>query len=484
MQTPPPSQSAKKPPPKSGARREPSSAADFDINNEVEWAKMRREWVKEKLDIAGARAERLLQIDEELPFSRHALLLSISAFCLIFIIWASFATLEETTRGEGRIIPSSEVQILQSLEGGILDKFFVREGESVKAGQTLVQLRDIEASSNLGTNQARYLGLLAAVTRLQAEAEGKESVEFPEEVTKGAPTSVAEEINAFRANREKIDGQLKILEQQRDQRKQEVSEMSTRSRDLGGVIGLARQQRDMLAPLVERGSAPRMELLELDRTIQEKQTELNSVKTSLPRAMSAVQEAEARIGDIETTARAQAQSELSSKMIEMNAIRESLSGLKDRKTRNEIKSPVDGTVKDIKVTTVGGVVRSGDPIIEIVPTDDQLLVEARIRPADIAFLYPGQKAMVKITAYDFSIYGGLKGEVVEISPDAITNEKGESFYRVRVRTEKNSLQRKNEILPIIPGMVASIDILTGYKTVMEYLLKPFIKTVDTAMHER
>ena len=374
-----------------------NSAADFDINNEVEWARMRRAWVKEKLDVAGARAEKFLQIDEELPFSRHALLLSIAAFCVIFVVWASFATLEETTRGEGRVIPSSEVQILQSLEGGILDKFFVREGEQVKAGQTLVQLRDVEASSNLGTNEARYLGLLAAVTRLQAEAEGRESVEFPEEVAKGAAASVTEELNAFRANREKTDGQLRILEQQRDQRTQEVNEMTTRSKDLGGVIGLARQQRDMLAPLVARGSAPRMELLELDRTIQEKQTELNSVRSSLPRARSAVEEAEARIRDIETTARAQAQSELSSKMIEMNAIRESLSGLKDRKTRNEIKSPVDGTVKDIKVTTVGGVVRSGDPIIEIVPTDDQLLVEARIRPADIAFLYPDQKAMVKIT---------------------------------------------------------------------------------------
>lgn len=479
-------QSSGKPPlkkPPQGAARPPATG-DFDINNEVEWAQMRRAWVKEKLDIAGARAEKFLQIDEELPFSRHALLLSIGTFCAVFIIWASFATLDETTRGEGRVIPSSEVQILQSLEGGILDKFFVREGESVKAGQTLVQLRDIEASSNLGTNQARYLGLLAAITRLQAEAEGKESVEFPENVMKDAATSVTEELNAFRANREKIEGQLRILEQQRDQRQQEVSEMTTRSKDLGSVIGLAREQRSMLAPLVERGSAPRMELLELDRTIQEKQTELNSVKSSLPRARSAVEEAEARIRDIETTARAQAQSELSSKMIEMNAIRESLSGLQDRKTRNEIKSPVDGTIKDIKVTTVGGVVRSGDPIIEIVPTDDQLLVEARIRPADIAFLYPGQKAVVKITAYDFSIYGGLKGEVVEISPDAITNEKGESFYRVRVRTDENSLRRKNEILPIIPGMVASVDILTGHKTVMEYLLKPFVKTIDTAMHER
>lgn len=461
------------------------AAGDFNVNDEAQWAALRRKWVEEKIDIAAARAEKVLMIDhDELPLSKHILLLLIVAFCGIFVLWASFATLDEVTRGEGKVIPSSEIQILSSLEGGVVDAFTVKEGDAVHAGQVLMRLRDIEASSDLGSSRARYLGLLATVTRLQAEAEGRDGVEFPEEVAKGAPQSVVEELNAFNANREKNRGQLDILNQQLTQREAEVRELGSRAADLKGVIGVTRQQRDMIAPAVGRGSAPRMELLDLERSIKEKQAELNGVLSSLPRAKAAVAEAEARIKDIETTAKAQAQAELSAKLTEMNAIRETLAGYQERKGRTEIRSPVEGIVKDLKINTVGGVVKPGQDVIEIVPQDDQLLVEARIRPSDIAFLHPGQKAVVKITAYDFSIYGGLTGKVVDISADTIANEKGESFYRVRVRTDESTLKRKGEVLPIIPGMVAGVDIMTGHKTVMEYLLKPFIKTMRTAMNER
>lgn len=458
---------------------------EFNVNDETQWAKLRRQWVEEKIDIAAARAEKVLMIDhDELPLSKHILLLLIVAFCGIFVLWASFATLDEVTRGEGKIIPSTEIQVLSSLEGGVVDEFLVREGEAVKSGQVLMRLRDIEASSDLGASRARYLGLLATVTRLQAEAEGKDGVEFPEEVKTGVPQSVAEELNAFNANREKNRGQLDILQQQLTQREGEVRELGSRASDLRGVIAVTQQQRDMIAPAVARGSAPRMELLDLERTLKQTQAELNGVTSSLPRAKAAVEEAKARIKDIDTTVRAQAQAELSAKLTEMNAIKETLAGYQERKGRTEIRSPVDGIVKDLKVNTVGGVVKPGQDVLEIVPQDDQLLVEAKIRPSDIAFLHPGQKAVVKITAYDFSIYGGLAGEVVDISADTIANEKGEHFYRVRVRTDESTLRRKGEVLPIIPGMVAGVDIMTGHKTVMEYLLKPFIKTVKTAMNER
>lgn len=472
-----------------GSESSPSRAAagagEFNVNDEVQWAALRRKWVEDKVDIAAARAEKILMIDhEELPLSRHILLLLIVAFCAIFVLWASFATLDEVTRGEGKVIPSSEIQILSSLEGGVVDEFLAKEGDTVQPGQVLMRLRDIEASSDLGSSRARYLGLLATVTRLQAEAEGKDGVEFAEEVKTGAPQSVAEELNAFNANREKNRGQLDILNQQLTQREAEVRELGSRAADLKGVIGVTRQQRDMIAPAVSRGSAPRMELLDLERSIKEKQAELNGVLSSLPRAKAAVAEAQARIKDIETTAKAQAQAELSAKMTEMNAIKETLAGYQERKGRTEIRSPVEGIVKDIKVNTVGGVVKPGQDVVEIVPQDDQLLVEAKIRPSDIAFLHPGQKAVVKITAYDFSIYGGLTGQLVDISADTIANEKGEHFYRVRVRTDESTLKRKGEVLPIIPGMVAGVDIMTGHKTVMEYLLKPFIKTLRTAMNER
>ncbi len=454
------------------------------INDPQNWKNIRKDWASERMQSARAHADRFFMTDEELPLSRHVLLLAIVGFFFLFFLWASWAPLDEVTRGDGKIIPSSEIQALQSLEGGIVDEFLVREGETVEAGQILLRLRDIEAQSDLGANRARYLGLLASVTRLQAEAEGRETVDFPEEVIEGAPQSVEEEMKAFRANRQQLEGQLQILRQQKNQRLQEVEELNTRASDLRQVIALSREEYDMLEPLVRRGSAPRLELLQLERSIKQTESELNGVLSSLPRARSAVEEADARIADATSTARAEAQAELSNKLTEMRAIEETLSGLRDRKTRTEIRSPVDGIIKDLKVNTVGGVVKPGENIIEIVPMDDQLLVEARIRPADIAFIYPGQEALIKITAYDFSIYGALDGEVVDISADTITNEEGESFYRVRLRTEETSLKRKGEVLPIIPGMVTSVDILTGEKTVMDYILKPFIKTLQNSMKER
>lgn len=462
----------------------PVPETELDINKTEDWAKLQQQWMKVQVEKAAARADKFFASDDELPLHEHLLLVAIAGFFFFFVVWANFATLDETTRGDGKIIPSSQIQVIQNLEGGIVDEFLVKEGQEVKAGDILVRLSNIDASSNLGSNQAKYLGLLATTTRLRAEAEGKNTVDFPDEVIKGSPQSVSTEMDAFKADMQSLASQTQVYEQQLSQRQQEVRELSGKITDTRSVIGLSQQERNMIAPLVERGSAPKIELIQKDRDLKEKQGELNSLTSSLPRAQSAVNEAQAKINEVRNTAKAQAQTELSAKMTEMAAIKQTLGTLQDRKQRTEIKSPVNGTVKDIKVTTVGGVVKPGEDVMEIVPKDDQLLVEARVRPADIAFLHPGQKAMVKITAYDFSIYGGLEGELVDISADSITNEKGESFYRIRVRTKENTLKRKGEILPIIPGMVTSVDVLTGHKTVMEYLLKPFIKTLRSSMNER
>lgn len=478
-------------PPKPSAAKTPKNSApsmkkseDLSVNKAEDWDRINAEWVKQKVGILQAKADHYFVTDEELPLGKHVLLMFIATTVVILIILANFITLDEVTRGEGQIIPAGEVQVIQNLEGGIVDAFMAKEGDTVKAGQVIMRLRDVGANSELGSNEARYWGLLATTTRLQAEMDGKTTVEFPEDLIKKAPQSVTEELNAFRANNEKILGQLSVLEQQISQRRQEVSELSTRGRDLSTVIRLSREEKSMIEPLVARGSAPKIELVQLERALQEKQAELNGVLEAKPRAESAVREAQARIEELKSTRRAEAQTELSAKMIEMNAIKQSLGALEDRKTRTEIKSPVNGTIKDMKINTVGGVVRPGDPIVEIVPMDDQLLVEARVRPSDIAFLYPGQKSVVKLTAYDYAIYGGLKAQVIDISPDAIKNEKGESFYRVRVRTEERNLKRKDEILPIIPGMVATVDIMTGKKTIMQYLMKPIMKTASSAMRER
>lgn len=443
----------------------------------------RQGWMKNQLSKATAHADRLLSTDEDLPLRSHVMMISICTFFVLFFLWASFAHLEETTRGEGKVIPSRDVQKISSLEGGILDEILIKEGDEVEAGQMLVRLRDVAASSDLGSNEARYLGLLAAVTRLQAEVDGK-IPEFPAEVMEKYPQAVSEEMNAYRANQDKINSQTIILQQQKSQRSQELSELQIKSSDLSGQMGIIRDRKAMVEPLVARGSAPKMELLELEQQVKEKQTEMNSVGAAMPRARSAIAEADARISDVVSQARAASQTELAAKMMEMTAIQKGLAGLADRRDRTEMKSPVNGYVKALKVYTVGGVVQPGQDFIEIVPKDDQLLVEARIKPKDIAFLYPDQPAMVKISAYDFSIYGGLKGKVVQISPDAVTDEKGESYYHVRVLTQENALKRKDSVLPIIPGMVATVDILTGEKTVMEYLLKPFVKTLSSSMNER
>ncbi len=455
-----------------------------DLNKPEDWDAVQGQWMRERREKFEAYADRYFMTDDELPLHRHMLLVIIFLFFVVFVLWASFATLDETARGEGQIIPAGEVQVIQNLEGGIVEEFFVSEGQSVKAGQSLLRLRDVGANSEFGSNQARYLGLLASVTRLQAEVEGKLTVEFPPEVIKGAPKSVTEEMAAFRANQDKLRGQTRVLEEQLTQRRQEVSELTQRSSDLSEVIRLSRQEKSMIEPLVARGSAPQIELVQLERGIREKQTELNGVREAIPRANAAIAEAQARINEMKMTTIAQSQTDLATKMIEMNTIKETLGALEDRKDRTDIKSPVNGTIKDYKINTVGGVVKPGDSIVEIVPMDDNLLVEAKIKPSDIARLRPDMPAMVKITAYDFTVYGGLKGKVVDISADTIKNEKGESFYRVKVRTEENSLKRKGEILPIMPGMVATVDILTGHKTVMEYLLKPFVKTMQNSMNEK
>lgn len=463
---------------------DPEDKENLNMNNSADWDKIRQGWVREQSDRVQAYADRYFMTDDELPLHRHFILVSLFLFFFVFVIWASFATLDETARGEGQIIPIGEVQVIQNLEGGIVDEFMFKEGDIVNKDDIIMRLRDVGAQSDLGTNEAKYMGLLASITRLQAEVDGKESLEFPDEIMKKSPQSVTEELNAFRANRDKLQGQIMVLDQQLSQRRQEVSELTTKSNDLSSVIRLSQEEKRMTEPLVARGSAPKIELIQLERAIREKQTELNGVRAAIPRAKSAISEAEARIGEMKKSFIAEAQTELTAKTAELNTVKQTLGALEDKKDRTDIRSPVKGTIKDFKINTVGGVVRPGDPIAEIVPIDDNLLVEVKIKPSDIARLRPGLPAMVKITAYDFTIYGGLKGQVSDISADTIKNEKGEFFYRVKVSTIENSLQRKGEVLPIIPGMIATVDIQTGKKTVMEYLMKPFFKTIENSMNEK
>jgi adhesin transport system membrane fusion protein len=413
----------------------------------------------------------------------HVLLYAIAFMVFLFIVWAGFATLDEVVRGDGKVIPSNEVQVIQNLEGGIIEEMLVREGDAVEAGQPLLRLNNIQARSDFDANNRKYYGILAAVIRLQAEADGKDP-EFSGDVAREAPESVAAETAAFDADKKQLQSQIDVLQQQLSQKQQEITELEKRIANTSRILKLSEDERKMVSPMVERGSSSRKELLQLDREIAQHQSELDDLKLSLPRAEAAMKEAMERIDQQSAGYKAEAQRQLSERTNELNTLKQTLAALKNKSARTEITSPVHGTVKDVKTGTVGGVVRPGETIMEIVPLEDQLLVEGRIKPADIAFIYPGQKAVVRVSAYDFSIYGSLEGKVVEVSPDSITNEKGESFYRVKVRTTETKLKKGNKELSIIPGMQATLDFITGKKTVMKYILKPFIKASQMAMTER
>ena len=419
-----------------------------------------------------------------IPWFNHLLLYTIAGLLVLFLLWANLANLEEVARGQGQVVPSSEVQVIQSLEGGLIEAFLVKEGERVEKGQPILRLHNEQAKSDLGSTQKKYLGILASITRLQAEADGKESFDFPDNVMTGVPESVRAEQDAFAANRKQRMDQLNVLEQQKSQREQEVAELRRRTSDISSVLQLAQDERNMVAPMVERGAANKMELLQLDRNIAQQRAELNGLRLALPRTEASVQEAQERINEVSSGFRATAQRELTEKTVELNAIKQSLTAYEDRSDRTEIKSPMTGIVQDIKITTVGAVAKAGETIMEIVPLDDELVIEARIKPSDIAFITEGQKAVVRLSSYDFSIYGAMDGKVTAISADSFTNDKGESFYRVRVSTDRSKIKKADIEYDIKPGMQATVDVITGEKTVMQYLLKPFVKASQTALRER
>ncbi len=399
-------------------------------------------------------------------------------------IWSHYAVLDEVTRGDGRVIPSSKTQVIQNLEGGILAEILVREGDIVDQGAILVRIDNTAAQASYRDVRGQYLSLMATVARLEAELTDAESVAFPEEVLQEAATEAADQERLFKNRRRQQEAQISVLKSQASQRQQEIAEMSSRRQQLQGNLRLAREELDITAPLVREGIMPRLDLIRIEREVADLEGELQTIKTSIPRLQTALLEAEQRIEELISSNKAEIADELNQTRTELKSVAETLFAGEDRVTRTEVRSLVRGTVKELKFNTIGGVIKPGADIIEIVPLDDTLLIEAEVRPADIAFLRPGQKATIKISAYDFSIYGGLTAKLEQISADTIKNEEGENFYRVYLRTEQNSLKRHGEELPIIPGMTATAEILTGKKTVLDYLLKPILKAKERALRER
>jgi adhesin transport system membrane fusion protein len=418
----------------------------------------------------------------------HILLGAILFVVFSFLVWSYFASLDQITRGEGKVIPSSQTQVMQSLDGGTLAEMRVREGDVVEKDQVLLVIDNTTAKFSLSELKQRYYISSAAIARLQAEIAGKtdpDEIDFPEDVAAEAPEKIAQEKNQFIIRQSQLSAQQGTLRQEIEQRKQDINAISTKISSAAAGLDVAQQQLDILGPAVRAGAASKVDLLKAQQEAQNYKSEMANARASLPGAKSALAEAQSKLQEAVATFKAEAAGELAKHQSDLASVRESMKEASAKVGRTELRSPVKGTVKEIKTRTIGGVIQPAQDIMEIVPIEDSLLIEAQIRPQDRGFIAPNQKAKVKITAYDYSIYGGLDATLEQISADAIENEKKELFFRVRLRTDKNFLVGKQgEQLPIIPGMTATVDILTGNKTVLEYLLKPILKARDTALTER
>jgi adhesin transport system membrane fusion protein len=418
----------------------------------------------------------------------HLLLITIAVILVAFLVWADNAVLDIVTRGQGKVIPSSQVQVIQNLEGGIMAGILVHEGDLVEKDQVLIRIDNTTAQSNYDDLHSRYLSDTAAVTRLEAEIAGMpaDDIVFPDDLMKDAPELADAERKNARIRNDQLETQVGILRDQAVQKGQEVEQLTSKIENLKQSLGLAQKQLNIMNSM-EDGVVSQVDKLKAQRDVHDLKSELEVTQLQLPQAKSAKQEAESRIREQQLTFRSEAATELSKQRLDLASVRQQLKATKDKVTRTEVRSPVRGTVKEIKIRTIGGVIKPGEDLMEIVPIEDTLLVEAQVRTSDIAFIRTGQEATVKFDTYDYSIYGGLKATVEYISIDAIedvSSGKKERYFRVRLRTDKNFLGTEAKPLAIGPGYTATAEILTDKKTVLAYLMKPILKARDTALRER
>lgn len=451
-------------------------------------------WYKALLFPAGAasneaRAEAAFMPDRLAAFFMHPpratfmIVRCTLAFFLILLVWASLANLEEVTVGEGKVIPTSQVQVIQNLEGGIVGNIPVRIGDIVQRDQVVLNIDPTRFSSSLGETKAKYHALLAKIARLTAEVTGT-PLGVPPELARENPQILKEELSLYGTRQNELEATLGVLRQQSQQRHQELVEKRARVQQLNESFRLVSSELDLTRPMAKQQVISDVELLRLERQANDIRGEMDATRLSIPRLEASLQEANNKLDGALAKFRSDAAVELSQARAEFAGTSASSVAMEDRLARTTVRSPVAGVVKTIKITTVGGVIQPGMEVMEIVPIEDNLLVEAKVRPSDVGFLHPGQSAKVKVTAYDYSIYGGLDATVENITADTITNDKGESFYLVRVRTKTNRFGTAEKPFPIIPGMLTTVHIRTGQKSVLTYLLKPIVKARSEALRER
>lgn len=429
----------------------------------------------------------LSQAALEKPTATSQLLVwAIFAIILSAIIWASQAKLDKIIRGEGKVVPSSNIQVVQNLEGGIVDAIYIHEGDKVRKGQLLLRLDNTLYQSSYGESEIKEWGLKAKAARLNALSTGKPfKFKIPKDIPDRATieTIYQREKALYQSKIRELNTTKSIYDQQIQQSQLDLKEAKSQLSQLRRSYQLIQKRITLLKPLVKRGFAAREDLLKLQQEENETLSKIKTTQNSIPSLKSKIQEVKNKKQQAIEEFKNKAHEALNDALTEIAQIEQSKTAIEDRVKRTEVRSPVDGIIKKLNITTIGGVVQPGDDIVEIVPDDDKLIVEAKVLPRDIGFIRPGLKALVKFTAYDFTVYGGLSGKVIQISADTMTDDKGNSYYLVRIKTDKNHLGNHQHPLKLLPGMVATVDIIVGKHSVLDYLLKPIIKAKENALRE-
>ncbi len=441
----------------------------------------RKQSVSDKeLDFLNSRSAAVL---EQTALRSKMFLWILILTVVMAVFWMDRTMLDEVVKGSGKIVPLGRIKSIQNLEGGIIKEIMVKEGDSVKKGQSLLKIEDIFFSSSHEKNRLKYDELYAKLIRLRAEA-FSESFIIPQEMYNGLSELVEKEHNLYKSNLQQLDKSMAVIHAQITQHREKQAEMKEHYQELKEEMELVQRQIDINAPLVKRKIVSEVDYLRLQQEKNNVQQELTKTRYGIGTMKSVIEEAVNILDGTKLAFENEAKVEFNSIDAELKRIKESQLALNDQVKRTLVHSPVNGVVKTMYVNTIGGVVQPGREIMDILPTGDTLLVEVRIHPKDIAFLYPEQRAVIKVTAYDFSIYGGLNGKLIRISPDSITESDGITYYNIWIETDRNYLGTKDSPLKLIPGMVVDTDIITGKKSILSYIIGPVLKTTENAFKER
>lgn len=401
---------------------------------------------------------------------------------VLFVVWAALAQVDEISRGNGQVVSSAHNKMIQHLEGGIVEAILVKEGQSVKKDEPLLKIKNEKSTSSFNSNEMGTYALQAKLMRLKAEGSGGG---FSSAGASGAMAPyIQNELSLYHANISNLNAKISGLQEKLSQNRQELSEARSRKDHLKGSLGMINEEVRMTGPMVEKGVRSRVDYLKLQREANEAEASYQATLLSIPRLESVIQETARSIEEARAMFRSTSQTQYNEALAQLNTLTADGTALSDQVDRTTVRSPMDGVIQRLNIHTIGGVVKPGDDLIEIVPKGEKLVVEVKVKPSDIAFIYSGQRAVVKLTAYDFAVYGALEGKVTLISADTQADRKEETFYTVRIETQKSYVEHNGKRLTILPGMTLSADIITGRKSVLDYILRPILKTKQHMLSER